>query len=142
MCTFLNHTSLRVKCEIAYGSCEQPLTSVVRGITTSPNTVVISLPKPLAINDCYTITATNDTFSLQIQGMSSTSEPIIIVIMKYYLVIYTHCLHYTDSNRNSQDVGLIVGLVVGIVAAIIIGLLITVLLVYVFLKRKKLCTCK
>ena len=73
VCEFRNQTRPNMKlCTITYGECEESLVMSAHGNTTddSPNTVTLQLHSDLQ-NYCYTINATNGTFTVLIEGIYS-----------------------------------------------------------------------
>ena len=77
VCTFLGDQSngdnvSRQSCVIMYGPCEERLIMTTHGIRLSAsNTIIIDLPAESPSNYCYIISASNGTFSIRIEGMSS-----------------------------------------------------------------------
>ena len=73
ICEFHNQARPSMKmCAISYGECEESLIVSTHGSTTkdSPNTVRLQLHSDLQ-NYCYTINATNGTFTALIEGIYS-----------------------------------------------------------------------
>ena len=73
ICTFLdqqnNHTEKSLTCAITYGPCPMSVNQSVNGIPSSPNTVIIDLPPDHQSSErCYTIIASNNTFTVAMQG--------------------------------------------------------------------------
>ena len=75
VCTFLglhqNQGANSLMCGISYGPCQQtPMTS--QGDVGSPNTVNIELPASMSSGTyCYTINASNGTYTVLVEGIIS-----------------------------------------------------------------------
>ena len=73
MCEFIDslNTYSRMLCSIKYGPCQQPFTMTAQGsvVTGSPSTVKIDLDSDLNTY-CYSINASNGTFTLLMEGNS------------------------------------------------------------------------
>ena len=72
ICTFLgqqsNQSEQSLTCTIAYGPCPTSVNSF-KGTPRSPNTVVIDLPPDHQSSEqCYTIIASNNTFTVAVRG--------------------------------------------------------------------------
>ena len=77
VCTFLNQRNAQsvISCDVVYWLCrQQNMTTHVLGIRNSSITVtvIINLPISLQSSDyCYTINASNGTFTVLVQEISS-----------------------------------------------------------------------
>ena len=75
ICTFVGHHQGLKSCSIKYGQCQQPLTVEVHNNSVEANSdsVQIFLETELKNGDCYSVNASNDTFTVLQQGLYSKS---------------------------------------------------------------------
>ena len=57
-------------CSITYGSCEGQRNITAKGVRNSSSIVIIDLPTKSLNVYCYVISASNGSFTIQIEGMS------------------------------------------------------------------------
>ena len=94
VCSFLsqpgnqNLTLSNRSCKIAYGQCDQESSIIVQGVSDSSTTVVIDLQEQLLNGYCYTVTASNGTSTMKIQGVFSKRIYIIIMAHVYGTAIH------------------------------------------------------
>ena len=73
LCNFHHSTSSSYICRIKYGQCGKELSMSKKGYTLAelPSTVRIDLRPNLQQQDCYTITASHDTYTVFLKGSFS-----------------------------------------------------------------------
>ena len=70
-CTFLNQMDTSIKsCSITYGPCGQNRTQRVeeRSSLALPNNVTLMITLHASGSYCYTVTASNDNFTIAVEG--------------------------------------------------------------------------
>ena len=88
-CTFLNPMDTSIKsCRVTYGPCGQEPTQSVQKFSSVelPNNIALTImPRGTY---CYTVTASNDNFTVSIEGMIQSKFRIKI----YITLIPTYCM--------------------------------------------------
>lgn len=68
-CTFLNKQDTSNKwCSVVYGQCLQTTQSAQGNVTDSMNTVILTLTLDDQTQLCYTVTASNEDYTVEVFG--------------------------------------------------------------------------
>ena len=98
LCIFPTETNVRseLSCKIEYKQCQdQNLSQVVGKIGNSSNTVIINLSVNLKLKTyCYTITASNGSYTILIEDILISSKSIVIV------TLYSQCQEQIRAMKN------------------------------------------
>ena len=83
-CTFLTGMSASEKhCSVVYGPCSQTPTQSVEGsVNGSTNSILLILRFNLQSDYCYTVSASNDDFAVQVEGIVK-----IGIIFKHFNIV-------------------------------------------------------
>ena len=92
MCEFLNQQDVHIerRCTVLYGRCRERLTHRAQGFAIDGSLISIQLPNITNSdiqNYCYAAVASNDTFSVLIEGKFQSTSSESSLILPLYLIL-------------------------------------------------------
>ena len=132
---FLNTGSRNIKstCSIHYGACQREFSQDAQGFSTTEfsDQVVIHNIKPSG-SDCYTVRASNNTYTVIVEGSFNTGSGREFFKCSYDCCRFTIHLHVGRSNTAAVAAGVIVALFLLILFSVIL-----IVAIYMIVRRLK-----